>query len=169
MKSSTNGNTPRKYPYARLKGMNEFMAFAKEPGWRPAKVDAEVLRTIDVAKGKEREAVAALRFLGIIDESGAPTEVFDGLKTDYQGTMRRQVQQSYADVFTLFPPKMVNQARLVKFFGGSVETAEYQAKLFVWMCEQAGIEVPNVEKDFHRARFDKRDSDNPEADEQEAE
>src|SRR5689334_15593355 len=108
MKANVNGNAGRKYPYARLKGMEDFMKFAKEPGWRPPKFDAEVLRTMDVAKGKEREAVAALRFLGIIDATGAPTEVFDGLKTDYQGTLRRQVQAGYAELFAMFPPKMVN-------------------------------------------------------------
>jgi hypothetical protein len=44
----------------------------------------------------------------------------------------------------------------VNFFGTTPETAEYQAKLFVWLCEQAGIELPNVEKRFHRSRFDKK-------------
>ena len=155
MKNNTNGKLHRKYPYARLKGMDQFMAFVREPLWRPAKLDAGLLRTLDIARGKENEAITALRFLGIIDEAGAPTAVFDELKEDYQGTMRLQVQAAYADVFAVLPPKMVNQTRLVKIMGGPIDTAEYQAKLFVWMCEQAGIEVPNVEKKFHRARFDK--------------
>jgi hypothetical protein len=157
MKKQVNSSARRKYPYARLKGMQEFMAFTQEPGWRPAQIDADLLRRLDMAKGKESEAVAALRFLGIIDEGGAPTPAFDDLKADYQPTLRRLVEQAYAELFALIPPRMANQAKLVKFFGPPVETAEYQGKLFVWLCEQAGIALPNMEKKFHRARFDKPD------------
>ncbi len=51
---------------------------------------------------------------------------------------------------------MINQVKLVKFFGPPIETAEYQSKLFVWFCQQANIDLPNVEDKFHRARFDKK-------------
>ena len=76
--------------------------------------------------------------------------------------MKRLVQSKYADLFSLIPARLANQMRLVKFFGPPVETAEYRAKLFVWLCEQAGIELPNVEKRFHRARFDKDEADETE-------
>lgn len=154
-KKDDSGNV--KYPNARLKGMGEFMTFVQEPGWKPSKVDIALMKKLDMAKGKEGEAVYALKFLGAIDEEGQPTQEFDNLKQDYQGTMKRLVQEKYAEVFSLIPARLANQARLVKFFGEPVETAEYRAKLFVWCCEQAGIELPNVEKQFHRARFDKKD------------
>lgn len=155
MKKHSKGSVRKKFPYARLKGMEEFLTFTLEPGWRPAKIDADLLRKLDMAKGKESEAVAAIRFLGIIDEGGAPTPAFDELKTDHKTTLRRLVEQAYAELFSLIPARLANQARLVKFFGLPVETAEYQGKLFVWLCGQAGIELPNMEKRFHRARFDK--------------
>lgn len=161
MKKQDTGSVRRKFPYARLKGMQEFMAFVQEDGWRPAKVDAELLRRLDMAKGKESEAVTALRFLGVIDESGAPTATFDELKANYKPTMRRVVEQAYGELFSLIPARLVNRAKLVKFFGGPVDTAEYQGKLFVWLCGQAGIELPNMETRFHRARFDKLSDDGP--------
>jgi len=144
-----------KYPYSRLKGLKDFVAFAQEPGWKPAKIDTALFKKLGLAKGKEGEAVATLRFLGLIDEVDIPTAQFDELKQNYQATMKRLVQSKYSDLFSLIPPRMANQMRLVKFFGPPIETAEYQAKLFVWLCEEAGIELPNVEKRFHRARFDK--------------
>lgn len=150
-------DTTTRYPYSRLKGLKEFMDFAREPGWRQPKVDKTLFKKLGLAKGKEREAVNTLRFLGLIDDEGAPTAEFDDLKEDYQGTMNRLVKASYADLFSLIPARMANQQRLVNFFGDPVETAEYQAKLFVWLCEQGGIELPNVEKKFHRARFDKEE------------
>lgn len=148
-----------KYPHSRLKGMKEFMDFAKEPGWKPEKIDAALFKSLGMAKGKESLAVAALRFLGLIDEDGAPTTNFDALQHDYQATLKRLVQASYAALFRLIPSRLANQKRLVSFFGPPVETAEYQAKLFVWLCEQAGIELPNVEKRFHRSRFDKEETE----------
>lgn len=148
-------NPSAQYPYGRLKGMKDFMAFAQDKDWKPARIDLELLKKLDIAKGKEREAIKTLNFLGLIDEEGTLTLKFDALKSNYQGTLKELVQTKYAALFALIPPRMINQARLVKFFDTAVDTAEYQAKLFVWLCEQAGIELPNVEKNFHRARFDK--------------
>lgn len=148
-----------KYPSARLKGIEGFMAFLQEPAWKPSPINIDLLKRLDLAKGREGSAVHTLKFLGIINDDGVPTDEFDNLKNDYQGTLRRLIYASYAELFNLLPPKLVNQARLVKFFGEPVETAEYQAKLFVWLCKQAGIELPNVEEHFHRARFDKEKSE----------
>lgn len=148
------------YPYARLKGLEEFMAFLQAPEWKPSKIDAALLKKLDVAKSKERETVHALEFLGIVNDDGAPTQEFDQLKADYRTTLRRLVLDKYRDLFDLIPPALVNQTRLVRFFGLSADTAEYQAKLFAWFCEQAGIDLPNLEKHFHRARFDKENNKN---------
>lgn len=148
-----------KYPYARVKAMAEFMEFVREPKWKPEKIDIELLKRLGMAKGKEREAARALTFLGVVDEDCEPTHEFDNLKQDYQSTMKRLVEEKYAELFSLIPARLANQDRLVKFFGTSVDTAEYQAKLFVWFCKQAGIELPNVEEHFHRARFDKENSE----------
>jgi len=136
--------------------MKDFMQWATEIRQKPAKIDIALFKKLAMAKGKESEAVKALRFLGIIDQGGVPTIEFDSLRNDYQPTLRRLAEASYADLLNLIPPRMINQKRLVNFFGPPVETAEYQSKLFVWICEQAGIELPNVEKRFHRARFDKK-------------
>jgi hypothetical protein len=154
----SNKNLPAKniYPYARLTGMKEFMAFVCEPNWKPTKIDVNLLKKLAIARGKEYEAIKALHFLGIVDETGSPTAVFDELKLDYPTTLRRIIYEKYADLFNLIPTRMANQKRLVNFFETAQDTAEYQAKLFVWLCEQAGIELPNVEKRFHRSRFDKR-------------
>ncbi len=154
--SQSNTDNKTKYPYARLTGMKEFFAFVQEPGWKPARIDVGLMKKLAIAKGKESEAIKALRFLNIIDENGVPSNIFDELKSEYQTTLRRIVQDAYADLFSLIPPRMINQKRLVNFFETTPETAEYQAKLFVWFCEQAGIDLLNVEKQFHRSRFDKK-------------
>jgi len=158
MRKSKQANTI-KYPSARLTGMTGFMEYAPQPGWPPSKVDINLLKRIGVGKGKEGLVVYTLRFLGMIDEAGMPTPEFDKLKKDYQSTLKRLIQEKYAELLSVIPPNLANQKRLVSFFcssGAPEETAEYQAKLFVWLCQQAGIDLPGVENRFHRARFDKK-------------
>jgi len=69
---------------------------------------------------------------------------------------KKIINEKYSELFKIIPARMVNQHRLVRFFGTTIETAEYQAKFFAWLCEEAGIDLPNLEKKFHRARFDKK-------------
>ena len=145
-----------KFPSPRLKGMQEFMEYVQDPVWKPSPIDVSLLKKMGNSKGKEDLTIKALRFLGIIDNAGVPTEEFDNLKKDYQPTLKQLVQEKYSELLSLFPVTKIKQDKLVSYFGEPVETAEYQAKFFVWLCEQAGIELPSVEKKFHRARFDKK-------------
>src|SRR5579859_5426316 len=98
--------TSIKYPYSRLKGLSEFMDFAQEPDWKPTKIDTALFKKLGLAKGKEAEAVATLRFLALIDESGTPTADFHQLQEKYRPTMSRLVRKSYSDVFDLIPPRL---------------------------------------------------------------
>jgi hypothetical protein len=146
-----------KFPYARLTGISGFMEYARQDGWEPAKIDIPMIKKMGIGTGKEGLVVSTVHFLKLIDDSGLPTRELRNLQEDYPKTLRRLVVISYKDLFSVIPAKLVNQHRLVSFFsseGFSVETAEYQAKLFVWLCKEAGIELPSVEEKFHRARFD---------------
>src|SRR6185436_66870 len=93
-----------RYPSARLKGLEEFMAFVQEPGWKPSLINIDLFKRLGMAKGKEGLAVHTLKFIGVIDEAGIPTEEFDNLKKDHQSTLNRLVQASYAELFSLIPP-----------------------------------------------------------------
>ena len=152
-----NTNHLVKYPYARLTGIREVMAWIQEPTWNPEKIDASLLQKFKMAKSKEYETVHTLKFLGIITPEGRPTEEFNNLRTDHQGTLKRLVLEKYQDLFSILPARMINQDRLVSFYGLSKDTSEYQSKLFAWLCEQAGIELPNLEKRFHRKHNDKKE------------
>jgi|CXWL01.1.fsa_nt_gi hypothetical protein len=148
-----------KYPSARLKGLKEFMIFIQEPDWKPEKIDGNLMKRLGMAKGRENETAYAIHFLGIIDSSGNPTDEFNNLKNDYAATLSRLIKDKYSELFSLLPVRMINQLKLVNFFGPPTETAEYKAKLFVWLCKESGLELPNVEAKFHRARFDKKKSE----------
>jgi hypothetical protein len=152
-----NTNHHVRYPSARLTGVTRFMEFFHKPGWKPDFVDMDVLKRLRIAPSKEREMVHALEFLGIIADDGTLTEEFDNLQSDYTRTMTRLVLEKYRELFKLLPVDMITQDNLMPFFGTARDTSEYQAKLFAWFCEQAGIELPNLEKHFHRGHNDKKD------------
>lgn len=150
------GKTEVKYPDARVKGMVELMEFVREPTWKkPQRIDVPLLRKLVIAPSNESRVIRTLLFLGVIDETGAPTSAFDELRESYQPTLARLIHEHYVDLFDTVPPKLMNQKRLVNFFDTSADVAGYQAKLFVWFCEQAGIELPNVEKEINRLRSER--------------
>jgi hypothetical protein len=148
-----------RYPDARLTGMRAFFELLRaEPDWRPDPVDVDTLKSLGIAVGKERNTLFALEFLGVINTQGSPTKDFDGLRADYQPTLRKLVRSGYAKLFQTIPTSRANQATLVRFFrtnGYSEETAEYQAKLFVYVCKEAAINLPIAETTFKRSRFAK--------------
>ena len=158
MKSKT--DLPQKYPDARLKAIDDFWDLLKnETDWKPSRVEVNTFKTLGIARKKERNIVFALVFLDVLDKDGAPTVEFQNLRVDIQNTLSRLMRKSYAKVFETIPANRMNQSTLVNFFavqGYSEDTAEYQAKLFVKLCKDANINLPNVESSFQRARFNKK-------------
>jgi len=152
-------NNKKFYPYARIKAMNEIMEFIRSPSWRPDNVDQDLLKMLGIASSKEREVIKALRFFGLIDDGGKPTGKFDTLKADYHHEISGIIKETYAELFSVLPPELIDQERAINFFmsssGTSRDTAEYQGMFFGWSCREAGIELPKLPKGFKRARFNK--------------
>jgi len=146
-----------RYPDARLAGVEAIFELIRiEPQWRPDPITKDTLKALGIARGKETNTLFALGFLGVIDGGGSPTKEFDSLRNDFSSTLKRLVHSSYALLFQTIPVSRANQESLVRFFrtdGYSEETAEYQAKLFVKLCNDAGIALPIAEVTFKRARF----------------
>lgn len=148
-----------RFPDARLKGMREFFSVLQtEQDWRPDPLTSRTLTTLGIAPSKESSLTGTLKFLGVLDEQGHPTEEFDKLRADFQATLARLVRKAYADLMSTVPVNRMTQQTLVRFFmqnGYREDTAEYQGMLFVGLCKDAGIRLPNVEESFTRARFKK--------------
>lgn len=154
-------NKKNRFPDARLKGMDEFFYLVQnEPDWKPSPINVSTFKALGIARGKESNAIFALIFLGILDRNEIPTDEFDRLRSDFQGTINKLTRIAYQQLYEIIPVSRMNQQTLVNFFmtnGYSEETAEYQAKLFVQLCNYGKIELPNVKKTFHRARFQKNE------------
>ena len=136
------------YPDARAKGVLEILEFMREPEWRAQAVTIALLKRLGIAPSNESRVITSLRFLNLIDESGAPTNVASSLKSNYQATLEEQLRNSYRELFDLIPPKLVTLKRLRLFFGDPSESALYRAKLFIALCEECGIKLENLERDL---------------------
>lgn len=124
--------------------------------WRPDPIDTTILKTLGIAPNKEPQTLFALRFLALIDDTGSPTSNFDELRIDFKETLKKLVRDAYSKLFETIPIRRISQQTLVNFFMAreySEDTAEYQAKLFVELCSNSEIDLPNVEPAFKRARF----------------
>lgn len=133
-----------------------FELIRDQKSWKPREITKKTLKTLNIAPSKEAATLSALRFLSIVDEYGRPTKLFDELREAFKSTLRRAVLNAYNDVFDQIPIDLISQDTLVKFFalsGYSEDTAEYQGVLFVYLCNQGGIDLPNASVTFRRARF----------------
>ncbi|MBI5301113.1 MAG: DUF5343 domain-containing protein [Chloroflexi bacterium] len=132
------------YPFPASKSMAEMMDFVRQPDWK-MKIDESVVKKLRIATNNEPKVVAALRFLGVIDKDGMPTPNFDALKKDYKATLNRLVKANYGELFTLIPPTMMTKERVRNHFGTKKQTDERRMRFFMWVCGEAGIELPNLE------------------------
>lgn len=133
------------YPFVTPRSMAKMMEYIRKPGWEHA-IDQGLVKKLGVAPNNEPKVPFALRFLGIIDSAGVPTKEFGELKNNYQATLKRLVKEKYAELLSIHPPDMVTRKGLKAFFGKK-QTDERRAKFFIWLCGEAGIELPILESE----------------------
>src|SRR5688500_18989901 len=105
-----------KYPSARLKGLEEFMAFVQEPDWRPSPINIDLFKRLGMAKGKEGLAVHALKFIRVINEYGTPTEEFDNLKNDNRKHIEKACSNKLCCIFQTNSPETCKSGSPSKIF-----------------------------------------------------
>ena len=146
--NNKNSSKAPKYPFVTPDSMNEMMQFVRHPTWKQD-VSTPLLKKMGIATNNEGKITGALKFLGITDNSGVPTTEFDELKKNYQATLNRLVQTAYKELFDTFTPEMITRSRLMSFFGEPHQGAERRSRLFIWLCKEAGIELPNLNDSNH--------------------
>ena len=118
-----------KHPYVQApKHLSECIAKFRRSV--PPSVTASTLQKLGIASKNERYLLTTLRFLGLIDASGKPTqsarELFsradDG---DFQSTLSDIVRTQYKDLFQLRGEDVwaVNKTDLVTYFRGNDQTS----------------------------------------------
>lgn len=112
----------------------------------PSRVDEAFFRTQGVAPGNEYKVVGALRFLGLIDDEGKPTERCRLLKTrgaTFILALQETVRQAYGGLFRRLRVEEATREGIYNYFVGEMglgaEMATKAARFFIDLCRFAEI------------------------------
>lgn len=138
-------------PYGPTKGMMQALQMMRKT--TPAKVDGNYLRLNKIAPGNEYKVIGALRFLGIIDDEGNPTDKSRLLKTKgptFTSALQHIVRTAYRDVFQALDGRECSQEDIYNHFvtesGLGPEMAAKTTRFFIQLCRLAEIDLGLAEK-----------------------
>ena len=139
-------------PYGPTKGMMQALHLMRKS--TPPKIDGNFLRMNKVAPGNEYKVIGALRFLGIIDDEGRPTDKSRLLKTKgatFTSALQDIVRNAYRDVFRRINGGGCSQEDIYNHFitvgGLGPEMAAKTTRFFVQLCQLAEIDLKINGKD----------------------
>lgn len=131
------------YPFPAAKSMAQAMERIRRPSWN-LPVNIKMMEKMGIASGNRAKPVTALRFLELIDDSGMPTERLRELQQNYVPTLRKIVEEKYAELFGIYSPEEMTRNRIETFFGPATQVNERRARFFVWLCKESEIELANL-------------------------
>ncbi len=144
--STRNGDQGLTLPYGPTKGMMQAIQLMRKS--TPAKMDSNYLRLNKIAPGNEYKVIGALRFLGIIDEEGKPTQKSRLLKTKgapFTTALQDIVRTAYGDVFRHINGSKCSQEDIFNHFITKdylgPEMAAKTTRFFIQLCQLAEIDL----------------------------
>ncbi len=133
-------------PYGPTKGMMQALQLMRKG--TPPRIDGNYLRLNKVAPGNEYKVIGALRFLGIIDDDGKPTEKSRLLKTKgatFTVALQDIVRKAYKDVFQHFNGNKCSHEDIYNHFITAnclgPEMSAKTTRFFVQLCQLAEIDL----------------------------
>ena len=144
--STRNADQGLTLPYGPTKGMMQAVQLMRKS--TPVKMDSNYLRLHKIAPGNEYKVIGALRFLGIIDEEGKPTEKSRLLKTkgaSFTAALQDIVRSAYGDVFHRINGGKCSQEDIYNHFITKdylgPEMAAKTTRFFIQLCQLAEIDL----------------------------
>lgn len=131
-------------PYAPYKAVHDVIIRYRERGL-PDPLTPAALEQVGVATGMTQRTLRALRFLGLIDETGARLEPFERLKksttAEYPEQLAEVVRAAYLPVFTIVNPAEDSDTAIADAFRRFEPSAQRgkMIALFRGLCEEAQI------------------------------
>jgi len=134
----------RKPPYASTVVISDFLSKIQKINPPTEPITVNTIKSWAIAEKQEPSLLSALKFLGVIDDSGIPTEKFPKLQTTGE-TFKKELQQiiksAYADFFNTYKDvESLKKVEIVAFFQRSSNASkEKMATLFGYLCNLAGM------------------------------
>ncbi len=133
-------------PYGPTKGTIQALQMLRRT--TPARIDSDLLRVSKVAPGNEYKVVGALRFLGLIDDEGRPTDNSRLLKTKgatYTLALQDIVRSAYSGVFRTLRHDELTRDGIYNYFvtdgGLGSEMATKATRFLLKLCRLAEIDI----------------------------
>lgn len=119
----------------------------------PVAVDSEFYRLAGVGEAVHGRVTAALSFLGLIDEGGAPTDTLRAMaqatEAEFKELLAASIREAYADDFQKIDPAQDTQGQIIDAFR-RYEPRSQTARmvmLFLGLAREASIPVKDVPRD----------------------
>ncbi|MSQ14402.1 MAG: hypothetical protein EXR50_00855 [Dehalococcoidia bacterium] len=133
-------------PYGPVSGMLQGLALLQKGS--VARVNEELLRSSRIAPGNEYKVIGALKFLGVIDDNGAPTENGRAFRTKgpvYALALQEAVRRSYEKVFSKVDIQQATKDDLYNHFimdwSIGPEMATKASRFFIELCRMGNIPI----------------------------
>ena len=143
-----NGSTEaRQRPYAPPANVIAVLKRARSRNL-PERIDSDFLRLAEVPEPSHRRVTVALRFLGLIDEGGRPTDTLRALaatpEEEYRDLLSTAIRNAYKEDFDRgIDPAEDTHAKIVDAFKPYQPRSQTDrmVMLFLGLCREAGIPV----------------------------
>lgn len=158
------------YQYTTVPGkIEEFLGKIRETGV-PNRVTYKWLETIGYKSSNDRGLVRVLRFIGFIDESGKPSELW----TKYRGKNHRQalaegIRRGYVELFNIYPDAHERSNEELENFFSTRSSAGKQVigktvSTFTSLCDLADLE--SISQAVAKAKTESKVEVTPQVDKQ---
>lgn len=131
------------YPYCTVPGkLSELLRKVHDLGI-PDKVTTRWLPTIGFASANDRSIIPVLKFVGLINSSGAPTEIWKEYRGHASGrALAAAIEQAYGELFKTYPDAHSRGAEELKaFFRGhssyGAQAVSKAVNTFQALCQNA--------------------------------
>jgi hypothetical protein len=136
------------YPSVHDPGSIEVLLDLVAEGRATKVVDVDYIVASGFKREQDRNLHGLLEFLGLIDENGAPTDLWHayGRETDRAGLLGKLVTTGYQTIFREIPVEKRDGQALMAFFknetGESDAVSAYMVLTFRVLCDLASFEEP---------------------------
>ena len=92
------------YPYTLVTGKLKGLLHKVRTTGIPTKLGVAHLKTLGFTSSNDTAMVGVLKFIGLVDSGGIPTELWSEYRGQYhRKVLAKGIRQGYADLFTVYP------------------------------------------------------------------
>lgn len=157
---------PRQAPYAPVSNVLSVIRRLRQRGL-PDVLTTQELPRLGVPEGNVTRTLAALRFLGLIDDENRRTEIFNRLGRastgEYPEILAEILKAAYSPVFGIVDPAEATDIQLNDAFRSFAPQAQRNRMivLFTGLCQEAGIRTGGPPEERTRAKNPRGERNTP--------